>query len=164
MCRKEYAPIDILDPCNQAVAVFLEERRKRDEAVIQMKSDEKSCLIQFFEKRGVDMSKVDLLRGSDIRAFSTCGNLYTTDWKGRHKCGSSGELHHATKHIGMASLCTLRPTKCCLNCEGVFNAYVGCGHIVCDAHLDEKQNCCPECSNKTWMIFELNLPEQKFGE
>jgi len=163
MCRHEYAPVDILDPCNQAVAVFLEERRKRNEAFVQMKSDEKMCLTQFLEKRGVDMSKVDLLRGSDIRAFSTCGNLYTTSWKGTHECGPTRELHHATKKVGMASLCILHPTKCCLNCEGVFNAYFGCGHIVCDAHLDEKQNCCPECSKRSW-IFELNLPEQKIGE
>lgn len=163
MCRRKYTPIDILDPCNQAVAVFLDERRKRDEASVQMKSNEKSCLIQFLEKRGVDMSKIDLWRGSDIRAFSDCGNLYTTDWKGRHKCGSSGVLHHATKHVGMASLCILRPTKCCLNCEGVFNAYRNCGHIVCDAHLDKDRYCCPECSNRSW-IFELNLPEKKIGE
>ena len=164
-CRREYSQIDILDPCNQAVAVFLDERRKRDEAVVQMKSNEKSCLIQFLEKRGVDMSKVYLWRGIDIRAFSTCGNLYTTGWKGMHKCGRNREpeIHHATKHVGMASLCVLRPTKCCLNCEGVFNAYRDCGHIVCDAHLDEKQNCCPECSKRTW-IFELNLPKQKIGE
>lgn len=154
-CRQEYAPVDISGPCNQAVAVFLEERRKRNEEIVQMKSNEKACLIQFLEKRGVDMSKVDLWRGSDIRAFSTCGNLYTTGWKGTHKCGPKGELHHATKKVGMASLCILRPTKCCLNCEGVFNAYFVCGHIVCDAHLDEKQIYCPECSNRTW-IFELN--------
>ena len=163
MCRREYAPIDILDPCNRAVAVFLDERRKRDEAVVQMKSNEKASIIQFLEKRGVDMSKVDLWRGSDIRAFSTCGNLYTTGWKGTHKCGSSGVLHHATKHVGMASLCILRPTKCCLNCEGVFNAYRDCGHIVCDAHLGKDRYCCPECSNRTW-VFKLNLPKQKIGE
>jgi len=42
-CRQEYAQVDISGPCNQAVAVFLEERRKRDEASVQMKSDEKSC-------------------------------------------------------------------------------------------------------------------------
>lgn len=163
LLKEGYQYDDILDPCNQAVAVFLDERRKRDEEVVQMKSNEKRYLTEFLEKRGVDMSKVDLWRGSDIRAFSDCGNLYTIDWKGRHKCGSSGVLHHATKHVGMASLCVLRPTKCCLNCEGVFNAYFGCGHIVCDAHLDEKQNCCPECSKRSW-IFELNLPEQKIGE
>ena len=164
-CRQEYAQVDISGPCNQAVAVFLEERRKRDEAVVQMKSNEKASIIQFLEKRGIDMSKIDLWRGSDIRAFSTCGNLYTTSWKGTHKCGRNGEpeLHHATKHVGMASLCTLRPTKCCLNCEGVFNAYRDCGHIVCDAHLGKDQRCCPECSNRSW-IFELNLPEQKIGE
>jgi len=164
-CRREYTPVNILDPCNQALAVFLEERRKRDEAVIQMKSEEKTVLVQFLERRCLDMSKVDLCCGSDIRAFSTCGNLYTIDWKGRHKCGRNGEpeLHHATKHVGMASLCVLRPTMCCLNCEGVFNAYRDCGHIVCDAHLDEKQNCCPECSKQS-RIFELNLPEQKIGE
>ena len=162
-CRREYTPVDISGPCNQAVAVFLEERRKRNEAVIQMKSNEKACLTQFLEKRGVNMSKVDLWRGSNIRAFSTCGNLYTIGWKGTHKCGTKGELHHATKHVGMASLCRLRPTKCCLNCEGVFNAYFVCGHIVCDAHLGKDQRCCPECSNRSW-IFELNLPEQKIGE
>ena len=162
-CRQEYAPVDISGPCNQAVAVFLEERRKRNEAVIQMKSNEKRYLTQFLEKSGVDMSKVDLWRGSNIRAFSTCGNLYTIGWKGTHKCGTKGELHHATKHVGMASLCILRPTKCCLNCEGVFNAYFGCGHIVCDEHLGKDQRCCPECSNRSW-IFELNLPEQKIGE
>lgn len=163
MCRREYTPINILDLCNQAVAVFLEERRKRDEAVVQMKSNEKASIIQFLEKRGVDMSKVDLWRGSNIRAFSTCGNLYTTGWKGTHKCGSSGVLHHATKHVGMASLCVLLPTKCCLNCEGVFNAYRDCGHIVCDAHLGKDRYCCPECSNRTW-VFKLNLPKQKIGE
>ena len=162
-CRQEYAQVDISGPCNQAVAVFLEERRKRNEAVIQMKSNEKARLTQFLEKRGVNMSKIDLWRGSDIRAFSTCGNLYTIGWKGTHKCGSTGALHHATKHVGMASLCILRPTKCCLNCEGVFNAYRNCGHIVCDAHLDKEQRCCPECSKRSW-IFELNLPEQKIGE
>jgi hypothetical protein len=158
LLKEGYGTVDISGPCNQAVAVFLEERRKRDEAVIQMKSEEKTVLVQFLERRGVDMSKIDLCRGSDIRAFSTCGNLYTTGWKGTHKCGPTGALHHATKHVGMASLCVLRPTKCCLNCEGVFNSYFECGHIVCDAHLDEKQNCCPECSNRSW-IFELNLPE-----
>jgi len=163
MCRFEYAPVDILDPCNQAVAVFLEERRKRDEASVQMKSNEKTCLTKFLEKRGVDMSKIDLWRGSDIRAFSTCGNLYTIGWKGTHECGPTRELHHATKKVGMASLCILHPTKCCLNCEGVFNAYFGCGHIVCDEHLDKDQRCCPECSKRSW-IFELNLPEQKIGE
>ena len=164
-CRQEYAQVDISGPCNQAVAVFLEERRKRNEAVIQMKSNEKARLTQFLEKRGVNMSKIDLWRGSDIRAFSTCGNLYTIGWKGTHKCGRNGEpeLHHATKKVGMASLCILRPTKCCLNCEGVFNAYRDCGHIVCDAHLGKDQRCCPECSNRSW-IFELNLPEQKIGE
>jgi hypothetical protein len=130
-----------------------------------MKSNEKAGLTQFLEKRGIDMSKVDLWRGSHIRAFSTCGNLYTIGWKGTHKCGLNGEpeLHHATKKVGMASLCILRPTKCCLNCEGVFNAYFECGHIVCDAHLGKEQRCCPECSNRSW-IFELNLPEQKIGE
>ena len=102
------------------------------------------------------MSKIDLWRGSDIRAFSDCGNLYTTNWKGTHKCGPNGALHHATKHVGRASLCILLPTKCCLNCEDVFNVYRDCGHIVCDAHLDKDQRCCPECSTRTW-IFELNL-------
>ena len=163
MCRREYAPVNISSACNRAVAVFLDERRKRDEAVVQMKSNEKSCLIQFFEKRGIDMSKIDLWRGSDIRAFSDCGNLYTTNWKGTHKCGPNGALHHATKHVGRASLCILLPTKCCLNCEDVFNVYRDCGHIVCDAHLDKDQRCCPECSMRTW-IFELNLPEKKIGE
>jgi hypothetical protein len=162
-CRREYTAVDISDPCNQAVAVFLEERRKRDKAVVQMKSNEKRYLTQFLETRGVDMSKVDLWRGSNIRAFSTCGNLYTIGWKGTHKCGPNGALHHATKHVGMASLCILRPTKCCLNCEGVFNAYRDCGHIVCDAHLGKDQRCCPECSKLSW-IFELKLPEQKIGE
>ena len=156
MCRQEYAPIDILDPCIHAVAVFLEERRKRDEAVIQMKSNEKTFLIQFFEKRGVDMSNVDLWRGSDIRAFSTCGNLYTIDWKGRHKCGSSGVFHHATKHVGMASLSTLHPTDCCLQCQEPFHVYMECGHILCEAHLDPTKYCCPECSRRTF-IFKLNI-------
>lgn len=163
MCRREYAPVNISGLFNRAVAVFLDKRRKRNEASIQMKSDEKASIIKFLEKRGVDMSKIDLWRGSDIRAFSNCGNLYTTNWKGTHKCGPNGALHHATKHVGKASLCILLPTKCCLNCEGVFNVYRDCGHIVCDEHLDEKQNCCPECSKRSW-IFELNLPEQKIGE
>jgi len=123
----------------------------------------KKVVIQFFEKRGVDMSKIDLCRGSHIRAFSTCGNLYTTNWKGTHECGPTRELHHATKKVGMASLCILHPTKCCLNCEGVFNAYFECGHIVCDEHLGKDRYCCPECSKRSW-IFELNLPEQKIGE
>jgi len=163
MCRREYSLVDMSGSFNQAVAVFLEKRRKRDEASIQLKSNEKSCLIQFFKKRGVDMSKIDLWRGSHIRAFSTCGNLYTIGWKGTHKCGPNGVHHHATKHVGIASLCILRPTKCCLDCEGVFNVYRDCGHIICDAHLDKEQHRCPECSNRSW-IFELNLPEQKIGE
>lgn len=162
-CRREYAPVNISGPCNQAVAVFLEERRKRDEAFVQMKSNEKASLIQFLKKCGVDMSQVDLWRGSDIRAFSTCGNLYTISWKGTHKCGAKGEHHHATKKVGMASLSTLRPTNCCLNCEGVFNAYHWCGHIVCDAHVDKDKYRCPECL-KISKCFKLNLPEQKIGE
>ena len=161
MCRHEYQKIDVVGVCNQAVAVFLDERRKRNEEFSRIESEGQQCLIQFLEKRGFDMTTI--YTEHPIRCFSNCGNIYTNRWKGTHKCGPKGELHHATKQVGTASLCVLRPTKCCLNCEGVFNAYRDCGHIVCDAHLDEEQNCCPECSKRTW-IFELNLPEQKIGE
>jgi len=156
LLKEGYQYDDILDPCNQAVAVFLDERRKRDEAVVQMKSNEKECLTQFFEKRGVDMSKVDLCRDSYIRAFSYCGNLYTTGWKGTHKCGPKGELHHATKHVGMASLSVLCATECCLKCQGTFYAYKDCGHILCEAHLDQKKYNCPKCSKYSF-FFKLNF-------
>lgn len=163
MCRYKYQKINVVDACNQAVAIFLETRRKRNDDFRKIELDGKKCLIQFLEKRGFDMNTI--YTEHPIRCFSNCGNIYTNGWKGIHICGRNGQPknHHATKHVGMASLCVLLPTKCCLNCEGVFNAYRDCGHIVCDAHLGEKQNCCPECSKHSW-IFELNLPEQKIGE
>ena len=166
MCRREYAPVDISGECNHAVAVFLDERRKRDETVFRMKSNEKKTLIDFLKRNGVNMSNVGLWRDEHIQAFSTCGNLYTIDWKGRHECGRNGEpeLHHATKKAGMASLCILHPTNCCLNCDGVFNVYLTCGHIICDAHVDQNKRVCPECSKMSIKTFKLNLPKQKIGE
>ena len=157
MCRHEYAPVDILDisnVCNRAVAVFFDERRKRNEDFILMESNEKQCLIEFFEKSGFDMTKNHT--DHPIRCFSDCGNLYTKGLKGTHKCGPNGDSHHATKHIGMASLSVLRPTDCCLQCQGPFHVYKECGHILCEAHLDPTKYCCPKCTRRTY-LFKLNL-------
>ena len=154
MCRREYAPIDILDPCNHAVAVFLEARRKRNEEFSRIESEGKQCLIQFLEKRGFDMTTI--YTEYPIRCFSNCGNIYTNGWRGTHKCGPKGELHHATKHVGMASLSVLCATECCLKCQGTFYAYKDCGHILCKAHLDPKKYNCPKCSKYSF-FFKLNI-------
>lgn len=154
MCRHEYEPINISDVCNRAIAVFFDERRKRNEDFMLMESNEKQCLIQFFEKHGFDMTTI--YTEHPIRCFSDCGNLYTKGWKGTHKCGPNGDSHHATKHIGMASLSVLRPTDCCLQCQGPFHVYKECGHILCEAHLDPSKYCCPKCARSTY-LFKLNI-------
>jgi hypothetical protein len=142
--------------CIQSVFVFLEERRKKNETFMRLETDEKQILIQFLEKRKFDLTTI--YTDTPIRCFSDCGNLYTKAWKGTHKC-MNGELHHATKHIGMASLSVLRSTDCCLNCEGTFYAYKECGHIVCEAHLNPSKYSranCPKCSTNAYK-FKLNL-------
>jgi len=154
MCRCEYASIDILDVCNRAIVVFFDERRKRNEDFMLMESNEKQCLIQFFEKSGFDMTTI--YTEHPIRCFSDCGNLYTKGWKGTHNCGPNGYPHHATKHVGMASLSVLRPTDCCLQCQGPFHVYKECGHILCEVHLDPSKYFCPKCARRTY-LFKLNL-------
>lgn len=154
MCRREYQKIDVEDACNQAVAFFLEARRKRNEEFSRIESEGQQCLIQFLEKRRFDMTTI--YREHPIRCFSNCGNLYTNGWKGTHKCGPKGELHHATKHVGMASLSVLCATECCLKCQGTFYAYKDCGHILCEAHMDSKKYNCPKCSKYSF-FFKLNL-------
>lgn len=154
MCRHEYQKIDVVGVCNQAVAVFLDERRKRNEEFSKIESEGQLCLIQFLEKRGFDMTTI--YTEHPIRCFSNCGNIYTNGWKGTHKCGPKGELHHATKHVGMASLSVLCATECCLKCQGTFYAYKDCGHILCEAHLDQKKYNCPKCSKYSF-FFKLNF-------
>ena len=154
MCRREYQKIDVEDACNQAVAFFLEARRKRNEEFSRIESEGQQCLIQFLEKRRFDMTTI--YTEHPIRCFSNCGNLYTNGWKGTHKCGPKGELHHATKHVGMASLSVLCATECCLKCQGTFYAYKDCGHILCEAHMDSKKYNCPKCSKYSF-FFKLNL-------
>jgi hypothetical protein len=73
MCRHEYQKIDVVDACNQAVAVFLEERRKRNEEFRRIESEGQQCLIQFLDKRGFDMTTI--YTEHPIRCFSKCGNL-----------------------------------------------------------------------------------------
>ncbi len=166
LCRHEYAPIDISGSCNQAVAVFLEDRSKRDEVLVQMKSDEQRYLIQFFEKHEVNISNINLWRGIYIQALDTCGNLYTIQHKGMHKCRNhNGDIisHYPTKNEKKHSLCILHPTLCCMTCEGPFHVYRECGHIICASHLDESKQCCPVCSKNTY-IFTLKLPEQEIGK
>ena len=154
MCRREYSPVDMSGSFNQAVAVFLDERKKRNEEFHIVESKEKQFLIQFLEKRGFDMTTI--YTEHPIRCFSNCGNIYTNGWKGIHKCGPNENLHHATKHVGMASLSVLCATECCLKCQGTFYAYKDCGHILCEAHLDSKKYNCPKCSKNSF-FFKLNL-------
>ena len=152
-CRQEYKPIDISGMCTQAVSVFLEERRKRNEALIRLETDEKQILLQFLEKRGFDLTTI--YTDCPVRCFAECGIIYTKESRGSHKC-VDGKFHYKTKST---SLSELRPTDCCLNCEGTFYAYMECGHIVCEAHLTPskytRENC-PKCSTHAYK-FKLNL-------
>jgi hypothetical protein len=148
-CRQEYKPIDISGMCTQAVSVFLEERRKRNEALIKLETDEKQILLQFLEKRGFDLTTI--YTEYPIRCFADCGNIYTKESRGAHKC-VDGKCHYKTKST---SLSELRPSDCCLNCEGKFNVYMECGHVVCETHLASRA-ICPKCSTYTHK-FKLNL-------
>jgi hypothetical protein len=152
-CRQEYKPIDISEMCARAVSVFLEERRKRNEALIKLETDEKQILLQFLEKRRFDLTTI--YTEYTIRCFADCGSIYTKELRGSHKC-VDGTHHNKTKST---SLSELRPTDCCINCEGKFYAYMECGHIVCEKHLDpSKYNRvnCPKCSTYAYK-FKLNL-------
>jgi len=145
--------VDISEMCTRAVSVFLEERRKRNEALIRLETDEKQILLQFLEKRGFDTTTI--YTEYPIRCFADCGSIYTKESRGAHKC-VDGECHYKRKST---SLSELRPTDCCLNCEGTFNAYMECGHIVCSAHLDSSKYSranCPKCSTYAYK-FKLNL-------
>ena len=154
-CRLVYPIINISDICQTAVLEFFSARKKRNDDAIYMKLDESQILTQFFEKNGFDITNI--YTEHPIRCFSTCGNLYTKNWKGSHKCGPYGDSHHATKHIGMASLSILHPTECCLKCNGSFYVYKECGHILCESHLDSTESCCPKCNFRTY-TFKLNIP------
>ena len=153
-CRSVYPIINISSICQSAVLEFFNERKKRNNDAIFMKLDESKILKQFFEKNGFDITTI--YTEHPIRCFSTCGNLYTKNWKGSHKCGPNGENHHATKHVGMASLSVLHPTECCLKCNGPFYVYRECGHILCESHLDSTKYCCSKCKTRT-NIFKLNI-------
>jgi hypothetical protein len=145
--------VDVSKMCVNAVSVFLEERRKRNEALIKLETDEKQILLQFLEKRGFDLTTI--YTEYPIRCFADCGSIYTKESRGSHKC-VDGEWHSKTKST---SLSELRPTDCCINCEGKFFAYMECGHIVCEKHLDpSKYNRanCPKCSTYAYK-FKLNL-------
>jgi len=137
----------------QAVSVFLEERRKRNEALIRLETDEKQILLQFLAKRGIDLTTI--YTEYPIRCFAECGIIYTKESRGSHKCIDE-RWHYKTKST---SLSELRPTDCCLNCEGKFYAYMECGHIVCEAHIDPSKSSranCPKCSTYAFKI-ELNF-------
>lgn len=152
-CRQEYKPIDIYGMCTQAVSVFLDERRKRNEALIRLETDEKQILLQFLEKRGIDLTTI--YTEYPIRCFADCGIIYTKESRGSHKCVDRTR-HYKTKSTYLSEL---RPTDCCLNCEGKFFAYMECGHIVCEAHLDPSKSSranCPKCSTIAFKI-ELNF-------
>jgi hypothetical protein len=152
-CNQEHKPIDISGMCTQAVSVFLEERRKRNEALIRLETDEKQILIQFLDKKGFDINTIYIEH--PVRCFADCGNIYTKESRGSHKC-VDGKLHYKTKST---SLSELRPTDCCLNCEGTFYAYMECGHIVCEKHIDPSKSnrgVCYKCSTKAFKI-ELNF-------
>jgi hypothetical protein len=152
-CRQVYKPIDISGMCTQAVSVFLEERCKRNEALIRLEQNEKQILLQFLEKRGIDLTTI--YTEYPIRCFADCGNIYTKESRGSHKC-VNGECHYKTKST---SLSELRPSDCCLNCDGTFYAYMECGHIVCEAHLDQSKFYkadCPKCSTRAYK-FKLNF-------
>jgi hypothetical protein len=143
----------ISEICTRAVIVFLEERRKRNEALIRLETDEKQILLQFLEKRGIDLTTI--YTEYPIRCFADCGIIYTKESRGSHKC-VDGKWHHKTKSTCLSEL---RPTDCCLNCEGTFYAYMECGHIVCEAHLDPSKYSranCPKCSTNAYK-FKLNL-------
>lgn len=145
--------VDVSKMCVNAVSVFLEERRKRNEALIRLETDEKQILLQFLEKRGFDLTTI--YTEYPIRCFADCGSIYTKESRGSHKC-VDGTRHYKTKST---SLSELRPTDCCINCEGTFYAYMECGHIVCEKHLDQsKYNRanCPKCSTYAYK-FSLNL-------
>ncbi len=145
--------VDIPEICTSAVSVFLEERRKRNEAFIKLKTNEKQILLQFLEKRGFDTTTI--YTEYPIRCFADCGNIYTKESRGTHKC-VDGKCHSKTKST---SLSELRPTDCCLNCEGTFYAYMECGHIVCETHIDPSKSNranCPKCSTNAYK-FKLNL-------
>ena len=145
--------VDISRMCDSAVSVFLEERRKRNEALIKLETDEKQILLQFLEKKEFDLTTI--YTDCPIRCFADCGNIYTKESRGSHKC-VDGKCHYKTKST---SLSELRPTDCCLNCEGKFFAYMECGHIVCEAHLDPSKSSranCPKCSKYAFKI-ELNF-------
>jgi len=139
--------------CAQAVSVFLEERCKRNEALIRLETNEKQILLQFLEKRGIDLTTI--YTEHPVRCFADCGIIYTKESRGSHKC-VDGTLHYKTKST---SLSELRPTDCCLNCEGKFFAYMECGHIVCEAHIDPSKSSranCPKCSTYAYK-FKLNF-------
>jgi hypothetical protein len=143
----------ISEMCTRAVSVFLEERRKRNEALIKLETDEKQILLQFFEKRRFDTTTI--YTEYPIRCFANCGNIYTKESRGSHKC-VDGKCHYKTKST---SLSELRPTDCCLNCDGTFYAYMECGHIVCETHIDPSKYSranCPKCSTNAYK-FKLNL-------
>jgi len=145
--------VDVSEMCVQAVSVFLEERCKRNEALIRLETDEKQILLQFLEKRGFDTTTI--YTEYPIRCFADCGNIYTKESRGAHKC-VDGKCHYKTKST---SLSELRPTDCCLNCEGTFYAYMECGHVVCETHLDPSKYSranCPKCSTNAYK-FKLNL-------
>jgi len=139
--------------CVNAVSVFLEERCKRNEALIKLETDEKQILLQFLEKKGFDLTTIYI--EYPIRCFADCGNIYTKESRGSHKC-VDGKCHYKTKST---SLSELRPTDCCINCEGKFFAYMECGHVVCEKHLDPSKynrGNCPKCSTYAYK-FKLNL-------
>lgn len=145
--------VDVSEMCTRAVSVFLEERRKRNEALIKLETDEKQILLQFIEKRGFDLTNI--YTEYPIRCFADCGSIYTKESRGSHKC-VDGKCHYKTKST---SLSELRPTDCCLNCEGTFYAYMECGHVVCETHLDPSKYSranCPKCSTNAYK-FKLNL-------
>jgi hypothetical protein len=145
--------VDVSDMCTRAVSVFLEERRKRNEALIRLETDEKRILLQFLKKRGIDLTTI--YTEYPIRCFADCGKIYTKEWRGSHVC-IDGKRHHKTKSTYLSEL---RPTDCCTNCEGRLYAYMECGHIVCEAHLDPSKSNranCPKCSTHAYK-FKLNL-------
>ena len=152
-CRQEYKPIDISGMCVNAVSVFLEERRKRNEAFIRLETDEKQILLQFLQKQGIDLTTI--YTEYPIRCFADCGKIYTKESRGAHVC-VDGKCHYKTKSTYLSEL---RPTDCCTNCEGTFYAYMECGHIVCETHLDPSKNTrsnCPKCSTNAYK-FKLNF-------
>lgn len=150
---KSVDSVDISVMCAHAVSVFLEERRKRNEALIRLETDEKQILLQFLEKRGIDLTTI--YTEYPIRCFAECGIIYTKESRGSHKC-VDGTRHYKTKSTYLSEL---RPTDCCLNCEGTFYAYMECGHVVCEAHVNPSKSSranCPKCSKYAFKI-KLNF-------